>query len=203
MELSKYLEYNIYKSKVFSKILSSQQIQIDNLSANLIDLENQAYICSATWGLKYWEQELGLNTVDTDTIEDRRSRCLAKIRGYGNLTIEKMDNICSSYVEKANIKEDFENYRFTIDLTNNGFSQRIIKLIELLKEIKPAHLIFDTKFTSISNDSLIFKTSTLYGEEIKVFPFQTTKIEAKGKLNVALGNTQNAEIINVKPLEEE
>lgn len=152
MELSKYLEYNIYKSKVFSKILSPQQIQIDNLNADLSDLENQAYICSATWGLKYWEQELGLNTLDSDTIENRRSRCLAKLRGYGNCTIDYIKEIAKSYnYGDIEILEDFEHYKFTIVFTSKvGVPPKMEDFKETLREIVPAHLGIEYKFTYIT-----------------------------------------------------
>lgn len=201
MELNKYLEYNIYKSKVFSKILQSQQVQIDNLSSNLIDIENQAYIHTATWALKYWEEELGINCDNNDTIENRRSKCLAKIRGYGNVTIEKIKNICLSYVYDTNVIEYFDKYKFKIELINKkGYKENITDLIEIINLIKPAHLELEMKFISLTNDDLLFRTVSTYGEEVQIFPYSISNIETKGRINIALGNTQNAEIINVKPI---
>ena len=52
---------------------------------------------------------------------------------------------------------------------------------------------------SLTNDNLIFKTTMLCGEEIHVFPYQITNIHSKCNLHIALGNTQNAEIISVNP----
>lgn len=39
----------------------------------------------------------------------------------------------------------------------------------------------------------------LCGEEISVYPYQITNLESIGKIDIALGQTQSAETIEIKP----
>lgn len=148
MKLINYVEEHIFNEKVFEKIFSSQQAQIDKLNNDLEDLVSQAYICTATWGLQYWEEDLDIRPNESDTITDRRSRCFAKIRGTGNCTIDYIKNIALSYkYGDITIVEDYENYKIKIKFSSDkGVPANIEEFKKTLRTIIPAHLGIEYEF---------------------------------------------------------
>lgn len=193
---------NYYKnSKVIDNINNAYATELTISQQLIINTLNQFFLLDADTSLSMWEKEFGISINNNLSVDERRKRILSKLRGIGTSTIEQIKNICLSYVEKANVIENNEDYSFTIELISNvGYPTFIMNLLETIEDIKPAHLRLNLKMNSLTNDSLLFKTLMLCGEEIQVFPYQITNIQSKGKLNIALGNTQNAEIISVNPL---
>lgn len=188
-------------SEIIKNILNSNAVELTKAQEKILNTLNQFFLLDTDTSLSRWEKEFGIITNNTLSIDERRKRILSKLRGLGTSTINVIKNMCLSYVEKANIIENNSDYSFTIELISSvGFPSFIMNLLEMLEEIKPAHLRINLKMISFTNDDLLFKTLMLCGEEIQVFPYQITNIQSKGKLNVALGNTQNAEIISVNPL---
>ena len=187
-------------SKVIDNLNTAFATELTKAQKNIINTFNQFFLLDADTSLSRWEKEFGIAVNENLSIDERRKRILGKLRGLGTSTIKQIRGICLSYVEDADVKENNEDYSFTIKLISSvGFKKNIIDLLEILEEIKPAHLRINLQMDSLTNDNLIFKTTMLCGEEIHVFPYQITNIHSKGKLHIALGNTQNAEIISVNP----
>ena len=188
-------------SKVIDNLNTAFATELTKAQKNIINTFNQFFLLDADTSLSRWEKEFGIAVNENLSIDERRKRILGKLRGLGTSTIKQIRGICLSYVEDADVIENNEDYSFTIKLISSvGFKKNIIDLLEILEEIKPAHLRINLQMDSLTNDNLIFKTTMLCGEEIQVFPYQITNVESKGKLHIALGNTQNAEIISVNPL---
>ena len=188
-------------SKVIDNLNTAFATELTKAQKNIINTFNQFFLLDADTSLSRWEKEFGIVVNENLSIDERRKRILGKLRGLGTSTIKQIRSICLSYVEDADVIENNEDYSFTIKLISSvGFKKNIIDLLEILEEIKPAHLRINLQMDSLTNDNLIFKTTMLCGEEIQVFPYQITNVESKGKLHIALGNTQNAEIISVNPL---
>lgn len=188
------------KSKVIDNLNTAFASELTRSQEKIINTLNQFFLLDADTSLNLWEKEFGISINNNISVDERRKRILSKLRGLGTSTIEQIRNICLSYVEDADVIENNEDYSFTIKLISSvGFKKIIIDLLEILEEIKPAHLRINLQMDSLTNDNLIFKTTMLCGEEIHVFPYQITNIHSKGKLHIALGNTQNAEIISVNP----
>ena len=187
-------------SKVIDNLNTAFATELTKAQKNIINTFNQFFLLDADTSLSRWEKEFGIAVNENLSIDERRKRILGKLRGLGTSTIKQIRGICLSYVEDADVIENNEDYSFTIKLISSvGFKKNIIDLLEILEEIKPAHLRINLQMDSLTNDNLIFKTTMLCGEEIHVFPYQITNIHSKGKLYIALGNTQNAEIISVNP----
>ena len=154
MKLTKYIPTFNLKGHVFYNIFTSRQAQIDKLYDNIEDLVNQCFISSATWGIIYWEQELGLKIDETDTLENRRARCLAQIRGTGNCTPEHIKFVAKSFgYGDIDVIEDFEHYRFTIKFTSTkGIPPKMEDFKATIRTISPAHLGIYYEFTYITWD---------------------------------------------------
>lgn len=197
-----YYQPDYYKnSKVIENINTAYAEELTRSQEKIINTLNQFFLLDADITLNIWEKEFAIKTNTNLSIDKRRKMILSKLRGLGTSTIEQIKSICISYVEKANVIENNVDYSFTIELISSvGFPTFIMNLLEILEEIKPAHLRLNLKMNSLTNDELLLKTTMLFGEEVQVFPYQITDITSKGKLNIAMGNTQNAEIISVNPL---
>lgn len=199
--LLSYMPYYYRNSEIIKNILNANAAELTKAQEKIINTINQFFLLDADTSLDKWEKEFGIITNKSLSIDERRKRILSKLRGLGTSTVDVIRNMCLSYVEKANVIENNTDYSFTIELISSvGFSNFIMNLLEILEELKPAHLRINLKMNSLTNDNLLFRTLMLCGEEIQVFPYQITNIQSNGKLKIALGNTQNAEIISVNPL---
>lgn len=100
------------------------------------------------WGLELWERAYGL-TVDHSLDEDRRrSRVLAKIKGTGMTTLDRLRGIAGAFSESAvEIVERFDQYRFEIWYTETiGPIAHPEDLAAIVNELKPAHLEWAVKY---------------------------------------------------------
>lgn len=82
---------------VYAAIQQAIADELDAVSADNDDLKDQFFIVRATWGLKYWEEALGIPVVETDSYEIRRSRVLAKWRGVGNFSADLVKSVCEAF----------------------------------------------------------------------------------------------------------
>lgn len=202
VDLSKYVPRFIYNNGILNKIYNSQEEQLTNLRSQIEDLQNQFYIDTATWGLDLWEKEYGIAKNENYTLEERRSLIKAKKRGQGVITKGLIRNICQSWAGcDVDVVENTAPYTFKLIFKfSKGMPKNLDALLDVIGDIKPAHLQMDLEMQSLTHDYINIRSAMLCGEEMHVFPYQITNIESVGKLNIALGNTQNAEIINVKPI---
>lgn len=119
---------------------------------DIIDLENQFFVETATWGLDFWERLLEINTPQavSYSLESRRENILSKIRGRGTSTVEVIRSVAQAYTTgSVDVEERPSDYSFFIKFINFDFSNslNIDKLYNILDEIKPAHLVYDVTFT--------------------------------------------------------
>ena len=150
MQVKDYIPKFLLDIEELRTIYNVQQIEIDKLNADAKDLLNQFFVASATWGLSRWEEFVGFNTDTGKSIEERRARILAKLRGQGTTTVQMLTNVCKAYVEDVSIVEHPSKYFFDINLNSNkGFPNALEDLYESVDEIKPAHLATHFSLTSI------------------------------------------------------
>ena len=63
-----------YHSYVAMAIFQINGAEVDDLKAWTAEIKGQLFPQSATWGLKYWENELGIQINETLPIETSRDR---------------------------------------------------------------------------------------------------------------------------------
>ena len=144
------------KSKIFSRLVKDRQKIIDEINFNIQDLMLQTNIRTATWGIIYWEEEFNILIDITDTIENRRARCLAHIRGRGNPTIQHIKNTALSYqCGEIEVHEYFEEYRVEIEFTSVlGVPPKMEDFRDIVRKIIPAHLGISYKFKYNTYDDI-------------------------------------------------
>lgn len=104
-------------SKIFYSIQKAVADDLDARNTDQEDILPQLFILTATWGLYYWEEILGIPTVEADGYELRRSRVLAAWRGIGNFGVDLIAAIISAYTkEPFRAWLEISTYTVVVDL---------------------------------------------------------------------------------------
>lgn len=127
---------------------AANERQLEQIHAALADVLAQMDPRTATWSLDWWEKTHGIAVDPSRSLEFRRSRLLAKLRGRGTITVQKVRDVASSYTDMdVEVEEHSADYavefRFigTIGSPTNLEDLRL-SLIDLL----PAHLAYFYQF---------------------------------------------------------
>ena len=141
-DIDKYVTPKINKKDIMSKIYESQKGQIDVINGNIKDIIDNLFVDTATWSLDLWEEELGIETVLNDTLENRRSRIKAKLRGYGICTKKHIKNVALSYgYGEIEPIEYYENYILEIKFISTlGVPPNLNDFKKTMRLIVPAHI---------------------------------------------------------------
>ncbi|CUU46997.1 YmfQ family protein [Clostridium beijerinckii] len=113
------------------------------------DVKNQLHIDTAAWGLVYWEERYGIETNLDLSYEQRREMVKAKKRGQGTTTMQMIKNVAEVFSGgEVNVIENTGPYIFTIQFVGvKGIPRNMQAFINMLEDIKPAHLGYEFKYT--------------------------------------------------------
>lgn len=130
-------------------ILSAEQAEFALLNANIGDVLAQFFVDTATWGLAYWERVVGVETVESKPISERRAVIKAKLRGAGVVTSAHIKDVSESwYGGEVEIREEFADYKIVVKFVSSiGVPSNLIDVDTALREIIPAHLDVAFEFT--------------------------------------------------------
>lgn len=106
---------------------------------------DQLNVDTATWGLKSWEEALGIPVEVTKDPAFRRSRVKSKLRGAGVTTVAMIQSVAESFSNgDVEVTEQPERYRVAIKFVGTiGIPPNMEDLTAALREIMPAHLGWD------------------------------------------------------------
>jgi len=123
----------------------------------------QLNVETATWGLKYWEQTLGIPVEESKDVSYRRSRIQSKLRGAGVTTVALIKNVAESFANgEVEVTEYPSLFKLEITFVSRiGVPPNIDDLTTALKEILPAHLAWDYVYIYRTYDQL---TPYTYGQ---------------------------------------
>lgn len=147
--LKKYIPKLIIKGQVFGEIYNSQQWEIDKINGDNEDLLNQCFIDTATWSLLYWEEKYGLETDETDTLENRRGRVRAKMVSRGQpFNSETIKNIAKAFTNgDVEVTEHLENDYFTVEFVGTmGIPPKVQDVYSAIDDIKASWLGVEYQF---------------------------------------------------------
>lgn len=202
MQLKDYIPSVIYEEKTLNKIYKIQQEKLDGVNVDIQDLVNQFFIETSTWSLPLWEEEYGVKSKVDDTLENRRSRVLAKKRGTGTTTVPTVKNICNAFVDKTTVVEHSSQYYFELLLESySGFHNFLEDLMEIIEELKPAHLGVTYHLMATTQSNLYIASTGFSGEIINVYPWTPNNLESKVDVYIPSFQPSSLENINVYPKE--
>ncbi|EHQ92083.1 YmfQ family protein [Desulfosporosinus youngiae] len=136
-----------------------QETASDEMGLFLYAIDNvlsQYFVDTATWGLNYWESELGLETEPAKPIERRREQIKVKLRGSGTTTQQMiMDTAAAFSGGEVDVMEYPAECRFEVRFIGiKGIPANMPGFIQMLEQIKPAHLGYSFKYSYTWWDSL-------------------------------------------------
>lgn len=148
-DLAQYLPDYYRWIREFQQITCTEGEEIDQLKSGIDELLDQFSIDTATWGLSLWESELGLAVDPTKPTEWRRERIKAKLRGAGTTTKQMIQNAAAAFSGgEVDVIEYPSEYRFEVKFIGvKGIPPNMAGFIEMLEQIKPAHLAYSFKYT--------------------------------------------------------
>lgn len=149
VDLLQYLPSYYQDIKSFNKLMNVEEEELSKLWFERSRLLDQFFVNKATIGIPLWESELGLAIDETMPLAWRRERINAKLRGVGTVTKQMIINtaIAFSGGEVDVIEYPAEN-RFEIRFIGvKGIPPNMASFIEMIEQIKPAHLTYSFKYT--------------------------------------------------------
>lgn len=163
--LKKYTYYN-EKSDVYSRFpkllqneidkpfMDSLDSEVDSMKAAYVDLFNQFFVSTATWGLDEWERLVGLETDYKLSYETRRSNVMAEMRRRDITTVQAIKTVAEAYSNgECEVVEHFGEYRFTIKFIGaKGIPEALSELDKVIWKMKPAHLGHDYEYSFLTWD---------------------------------------------------
>lgn len=161
-------------SKYVKNIMECDEKELNLLIEALKDLRNQFYINTATWGLTFYEQDLGIEVNINKPFEERREAIKAKMRGQGTTTMQMIKDTAMAFTNgEIDIIEQYENYHFIIKfISTKGIPQNIEDFKSMINTIKPAHLTYAIQYTYNTWGMIKHKT----WEEVKNITWENLKI---------------------------
>ncbi|URN94632.1 MAG: YmfQ family protein [Candidatus Pristimantibacillus lignocellulolyticus] len=122
----------------------------------LAELNTQAFLTTATWGLEYWEREFGLTTDPSMSDSWRREILMAKIRGHGTVTKQMIISAAIAFSGgDVEIVEYQSESRFVVRFIGMlGIPANMAGFIAMLEQMKPAHLSFSFDYSYTTWDKL-------------------------------------------------
>ncbi|OME67735.1 hypothetical protein BSK65_19595 [Paenibacillus odorifer] len=155
-DLMQYLPDYYKDVREMEKLQETIGLEIGGLKVGTIDVLDQAFVETATVSLGRWEAELGLNVDLSKSYATRREMIKAKLRGNGTTTPEMIQRTASAFSGGVvEVKEVPDEYRFEIHFVSTlGIPPNMAGLIQIIEEIKPAHLAYEFVFSYTWWDSV-------------------------------------------------
>lgn len=145
----------LLRSSLFQESFRVQDNEATRLNAWLQEIVLQLFVETATWRLDTWENELGIETNDTFSIEERKNIVLDKIRyRYQTITKKLLKSIIDKYCI-SEIYEDFDTSNIRIKtIKERGTPEKLQAIQIICNSFIPCHLNYEIEFTYLPWDEL-------------------------------------------------
>lgn len=155
VDLSTYLPPFLLKDPEFAAKLSAESGEHDAVRLSLIDILNQLFISTATWGLERWEQFLAIPTDLLQTYDARRQKILRKMQGSQIVTLDFITKLVNLYVADGQAAVIDYPDKYSIEMLYHG--GQVIdyeKLRSAISTYIPAHIGY--KLVTITTADLLY-----------------------------------------------
>lgn len=125
-------------------LLDTEQRELTQTSRTIAEMEDQLVVSTSTFLMSRHEKIFAIPINAEDTLEARRARVLAKIRGQGTVSATMLQAVASSFASgEVKIMEHPREYIFDVKFVGTlGTPSNMSDLSAALDEIKPAHLLY-------------------------------------------------------------
>lgn len=145
--LSRYPQF-FAGSAEFRDLQRAQEPELLELWAARDSALEQLCVNTADWGLRYWEQTLGIPVDEGKDLDARRDRVRAKLMGADVTTVELVERVAEIHLGVPAKVLEYPN-EFWVELSvglGGGPPRNLDGLVEALREIMPAHLGWGFRF---------------------------------------------------------
>lgn len=161
-ELFSYLPGYYETSRVMRADMQAKGAEMDMLYQALEETLDQFFVRTATWGLDYWEQELGIETDRLKPVDQRRAVVESKLRGAGTFSGRLVKSVAEAYAGgKVDVTFQPEAWSFTVSFVDTmGIPPNMEDLKRAIEELKPAHMAVEYEYRYLNWDDLDRKQVT-------------------------------------------
>lgn len=170
IDISKYWIPIIRKTTNFQQIAAAENPEFNLLVEKLNALEKDGFIPTATeYGVKRWEQILGLVASDGMTLDERKAQILNYLNVKTAYTIRTLRQMLAAIVGEGNYTMSLDNDTQTLHMafTSSVWDTKMNEVESLLKRVLPMNL--DVKYDDIPMDF----TELEYLENTKAYQYLT------------------------------
>ena len=155
-DLMKYLPEYYQGVPEMEQLQASAGTECGELVFAIADSNGQKNLESATWGLSRWERMLALTTDTDKSYATRREMIKAKLRGNGTTSPEMIQRTAYAFSGgDVEVVEVPGAYSFEVRFVGTlGIPANMAGLIQIMEEIKPAHLDYTFVFSYTWWDSI-------------------------------------------------
>lgn len=141
---------------ITSNLITQETKELLELNLRILDVLEQFFVESATWGLAYWENICGIPVDETKPWDQRRSVIKSKLRGAGTVTLAVIKDVADSFENgEIRVEEIFSEYKVVITfIGTRGKPPNEPDMRQVLREIIPAHLELEFRYTYLTWDEL-------------------------------------------------
>lgn len=190
VDLSRYLPAFLFRDTAFGDALNTLSYEHELQRLTLADAAKQAFVQTATWGLDDWEEFVGLEHAQADTVQTRRSKVLIKLAGTESVTVSSLEVLINQYIpDKSGAVTDHpETYSadFSIPLVDKA---SILGIAKDVRTYIPAHIgqVYKAHAdTNVENHIAMLKSTV---KTIDVYPAAVEKIAPESTFYVAMAMT--------------
>lgn len=146
------LPWWIKASPVLNRLLAVYGGELDSYGIWSDDVVAQMFVRRATWGLEYWEDEMGLPYGGNMTDQARADRIVARLRSFRQSTPFVIRLIANSFENGAVLPiEDFANRKLIIRFQDiRGVPQSIEDLSDALDRVVRASALLVFEYTFLT-----------------------------------------------------
>ena len=161
VDISRYLPAFLMKDGNFKAVCDACSWEHEKIRQVILDVLDQFFIHTATWGLAMWERVLNIHPRPTESYDYRRKKILAKIQGAQTSTIAMMEQIVNVY-GYGYVEEHNDRYYFNIYTTTQN-ERELKEMEEQIMFYKPAHLGINVYLGFSWNSLITFNGQYTYG----------------------------------------
>ena len=190
VDLSRYLPAFLFRDTAFGDALNTLSYEHELQRLTLADAAKQAFVQTATWGLDDWEEFVGLEHAQADTVQTRRSKVLIKLAGTESVTVSSLEVLINQYIpDKSGAVTDHpDTYSadFSIPLVDKA---SILGIAKDVRTYIPAHIgqVYKAHAdTNVENHIAMLKSTV---KTIDVYPAAVEKIAPESTFYVAMAMT--------------
>lgn len=148
----------LQESKLFFYLMNAKALGYDYVYDKLDDLALQLSPLTATWGLIYWEESVGLPMTPNGPYEQRRPKVLARLQNYENFGTPMIHRIAAGFGEEIRVYIDAAECLVTV-VFQKGVPTFLADFQHAVNNIIHAHLGIEYKFEYIIYGKLKATTS--------------------------------------------